>query len=177
MFGDDEGQSGAGGGGGLSLQDWLAIGQLGSNIIGGGMAAGERKQKSQAELAQEWQQYLLGLAQRNSEQGDERGKFAARLGGTIAMQPLADQGFTALQNRFRQGPATFGQTGAQNMQTQSQNAAYTPGQNPSMQNYAATLDMLQNRFLTRPVYDNDEWRRQMAGNRGWGQSNRRGLNG
>lgn len=145
----------------------LALAKIGTDTIGGAFAAGEQRELSEMDMAQQWRQFLLSLGQRASEQQDARGETAARMSSRQAVLPLMDQGFTGLQARFAQGPANFGQTGEFNRQMQNVGANYQPGQNPSMAQYGADLEMLKNRFMERPQFASPEWNRGLAENPGW----------
>lgn len=115
----------------------------------------ERRKALQAH----WNSQLMDLGQRNSEQGDERLRSAVPIAGAQAMAPLLDRGFSAITSRFAQGPGVFGQVGQQNRSMQAANANYQPGQNPSINQYGADLESIKRRFMERPIFDNDEWRR------------------
>lgn len=157
----------AAGGVAAGMNPWLAGTLFALDTLGGGLGAGEQREMDQAGLAQRWQELLLNLAQRQSEQGDERGRTAAGIAQRQAMLPLMDQAFSGLQARFAQGPARFGQSGAQNSAAQAAAAGYQPGQNRSMAQYGADLELLKDRFMGTPTMGSDAYINQLAQNRGW----------
>lgn len=138
-------------GGAFAVNPWLGVAKLGLDFLGGGLGGGEDRAEARREREQRWREQLMQMAQRQSEQMDQRGITAGRLSSVQAMQPLADRAFTGLQARFGQGPAVFGETGAQNRHMQNVTANYRPGQNSSMQQYGADLEMLKRRFMERPT--------------------------
>lgn len=147
----------------------LAIASTALDVIGAGRDdAAEAQRRIEALIAQRqalqahWNDQLMALGQRASEQGDDRMKYAGHVANTQALLPLMDRGFSAITQRFAQGPAQFGQVGAQNAGMQASNSHYQPGRNPSINAYGNDLSAIRQRFMTRPVFDDDEERRRLA---------------
>lgn len=145
-----------GGGGGTAAlsaaNPWLAAGKFAIDTVGSALGADEQREMQKAQMKQQWEMFLANLNQQRSEQDDARGRTAMSLASRQAMLPLVDRGFTALQQRFAQGPATFGETGAQNKTMQMNAANYQPGQNKTIQDLGANWQMLANRFnATQPA--------------------------
>lgn len=147
----------------------LAIAGMASDFLGGQQDdQADQQQRIQDMIArrqamqEHWNEMLMEMGQRASEQGDERAMNRGRVAGREALLPLMDRGFTGITQRFAQGPAVFGQVGAQNRAMQTSSANYRPGQNPSINAYGNDLEAIRQRFAQRPVFDNDEERRRLA---------------
>lgn len=168
---------GAAGGALGAVNPWLAAGQFALPVISGALGGGQQQENIEEERKQRWREFLLNLQQQRSEQGDSRARTSASLSSKQAMLPLVDRGFSGLQQRYGQGPAAFGQVGAQNRDMQAGAAAYQPGQNPSINQLGTDWGKVQERFQSEPAdpmdaNKADAWQRVLAS--GFNRSKRTG---